>query len=226
LVWESGNGKIPSVNKTILIFGASFAWGSWDPEGGGWVERLKRFLMERVTSTDDPEDYVYNLGIPGDTTTGLLSRFESEARARIKPDRENIVIFEIGTNDSKYIDDKTPETPLEKFRENLQLLISLGKKFARTIAFVGLTPIGESKSTPVYWNSRYFYRNSYIQSYDAIIKDVAGSESVFYIDIFDTFEKEDIRQLLDEDDFLHPNPKGHEKIFEIVRDFLIKEQII
>lgn len=56
----------------ILVFGDSIALGLWD-ENGGWVGRLTEFLIKRSIAADLEENFeVYNLGISGDTTEGLL----------------------------------------------------------------------------------------------------------------------------------------------------------
>jgi lysophospholipase L1-like esterase len=45
-------------------------------------------------------------------------------------------------------------------------------------------------------------------------------ENLYFIDMFDLLKKNDL------EDGLHPNAKGHEKIFEKVKDYLIENKII
>jgi lysophospholipase L1-like esterase len=214
------------MDKTFLIFGDSIVWGAWDPEGGGWAERLRRYLMQQVETETDPENPLYNLGIRGETTVKLAERFKREAEARITPQRKTIVIIGIGTNDSSHIDDKEPSVKPELFRKNLQTLTSLARQFADTVILAGLTVVDEAKGAPAYWDKTIFYRNSYLQAYNKIIEEVAVEASALFIDIQKQFAEGDYRTFLDPDDGLHPNSKGHEKIFEIVRDFLTEKKII
>src|SRR3989344_900147 len=101
--------------SNICIFGDSITFGAWDSEKGGWVNRLRLQLESK-------EDYpfVYNLGIPGDTTSELLKRFAVEAKAR-QPD---ILVFSIGVNDSIYVKSKDKQLILpNQFQNNLQKLV-------------------------------------------------------------------------------------------------------
>ena len=85
----------------ILIYGDSITYGAWDTEQGGWVARLRKFLDNKA---DEDEKYyylVYNLGISGNNSTDILSRFEFEAKQRVREEGETIIIFALGTNDSQ-----------------------------------------------------------------------------------------------------------------------------
>jgi len=60
------------MSTRICVFGASIAWGAWDPDGGGWVTRLRRYF-----EINDYDIEVYNLGVSGNTTKDLLKRFKT-----------------------------------------------------------------------------------------------------------------------------------------------------
>ena len=62
---------------SICVFGDSTAWGAWDEEKGGWVNRLRLSLESK-----NYEPQVYNLAIDGDTSEGVRERFEAEATLR------------------------------------------------------------------------------------------------------------------------------------------------
>jgi len=195
--------------KSICIFGDSITWGACD-EKGGWVERLKVYLAENYECTD-----VYNLGIPGDTTKGILERFEFEAQQRVDGEEELILMFAIGINDTRL-----KEISLEKFIGNLNEIIKRAKKLSQKIIFVGLTPVDESVKEVNMDN----YLNDNIKSYDGVIRSECKEKNILFIDIFDNFSKLDYKKLLD--DGLHPNTKGHEIIFKLARDYLINNKIV
>ncbi len=67
----------------ILVFGDSISYGAWDIEGG-WVSRLRKFLDKKNLSEENFDCKVYNLGISGDNSSGVLNRFEFETRQRIR----------------------------------------------------------------------------------------------------------------------------------------------
>ena len=203
----------------ILVFGDSITWGASDSERGGWVERLKIYIGNNC------DDGVYNLGVSGEKTPDLLERFESETKARIKEDEETIVIFAIGINDSYFVHSKNDfMTPIERFKENIEKLINFARKLSPKIIFVGLTPVDESKTTPIPWNTDKSYKNESIKKYDEVINSVCKNKNIPFVEIFDDLIKSDHRNLLE--DGLHPNSQGHKKIFEIVKDYLIQNKII
>ncbi|OGG64422.1 hypothetical protein A3C94_02475 [Candidatus Kaiserbacteria bacterium RIFCSPHIGHO2_02_FULL_55_17] len=81
--------------ESICVFGDSTAWGAWDMEKGGWVNRLWFQVAKR-----EEEEYVeiYNQSVSGGTTRTVLERFENEARAR----GADALIFQTGGNDASY----------------------------------------------------------------------------------------------------------------------------
>ena len=211
----------------ILIFGDSIVWGASDIKGG-WVKRFKKFLNR---SNDYGRNFlVYKKGISGNTTIDLLGRLELEIRQLLnegKNMKDAIIIFAIGINDSQFIYSKNNFRVLFRdFKDNLERLINIAKKFSSKIIFIGLTPVNESKTTPILWDKDKFYKNEYIKKYDAIIKLVCKNNNLFYINIFKEFMKSDYKKMLNRLDGLHPNSKGHQKIFEIVKEILIKNKII
>ena len=209
----------------ICVFGDSIIYGRGDCEYGGWVDRMKISFNKKPLLKLENYLFVYNLGVSADTTKDLVERFDSEVKRRLKRKRENIVIFGIGINDSCYSEDKkTLDVSQEQFKRNLENLIDLAQKFSTEIIFVGLTPVNETKTTPISWNANKSYKNQYIQEYDQIIKSVCKENDVYFIEIFEKFQKMDYNKLLE--DGVHPNSEGHQKIFEIVKDFLVEKKII
>ena len=83
--------------ESICIFGDSIVWGAADTEKQGWVNRLAIYCSNNL----DYNCFIYNLGIPGETTTGLLKRLELESSARM-PTK---IVIAIGTNDARIVKD-------------------------------------------------------------------------------------------------------------------------
>jgi len=206
----------------ILVFGDSISYGKWDHEIGGWVQRLSNFLDKKNLSDPNFDYTVYNLSISGDTTEEILERFELETKQRLKEER-GIIIFAIGENDSQIIDNQIRIKP-EKFRENIQRLINLAEKFSPKIIFIGLIPVEDSKVSPIPWAPDKSYNTETIKKYNEIIKEACKENDIYFIEIFEEFLKTDYKKLLE--DGAHPNASGHEKIYEIVKDSLIKNKII
>jgi lysophospholipase L1-like esterase len=102
-------------------------------------------------------------------------------------------------------------TPIEEFRENLEKLCEKTRKFTEKIIFVGLTGVDETKTQPIYWNTDISYDNKDIGKYDAEIEKFCQDKNLKYISLKGILEKSDL------EDGLHPNVKGHEKIFEKIK---------
>ena len=81
-------------------------------------------------------------------------------------------------------------------------------------------PFDDSMSAPVSWNVDLFYKTENSRKYGLIVKKVCKENKIHFIDLFENF---DVKLL---HDGVHPNSEGHKKIFEIVRDFLVKNKII
>src|SRR3989344_9568944 len=190
----------------ICVFGDSIACGFYDLEKGGWVGRLNYYLYTKHPGTDYLD--LYNLSIDGDFTGNLLTRFQSELQAR-NPD---MIILAIGINDAEYwLSQKKYQTQAGEFRKNLQKLYKTGRKFTSKIIFIGLTRVEQEITNPVSWDSNVAYFNKDILKYDKIIKDFCSKNGLQYIPMYDVLDNKDLF------DGTHPNPAGHEKMFERIR---------
>ncbi len=201
---------------TVCIFGDSITWGSSDPEGGGWVTRLRNIYEAEGLSAGKDID-VYNLGVSGDNTDDLLKRFKPEAVAR----EADTILFSIGINDSQFIVSKNDNgVPISKFEKNLKELMSEARALTPKVAFIGLTPVDESKTTPIPWNIDKAYKKENRDRYDEVIKKICKVNGLPYLDMEEVITTEDLS------DGLHPNSRGHIKIFETVKDFIARESLI
>lgn len=154
----------------------------------------------------------------------MLERVEFETQQRLKEKDETIMIFEIGANDSIHNSKNVAWTTPEKFKENLEKLIIIARKYSSKIIFIGLTPVDESKASPVFWDTEVFYSNARLEKYNGIIKSSCTKNNVHFIDIFGKWIKGDYKKFLE--DGLHLNSKGHKLIFEEVKTFLIEKKIV
>jgi len=66
-----------NLKGNICILGDSIVYGAWDEEKHGYVNRLMEDLKE-----NNQVENIYGLGIPGETTAGLLKRIDTELKIR------------------------------------------------------------------------------------------------------------------------------------------------
>jgi len=197
----------------ICIFGDSITWGAYDPQNGGWVNRLRNHFEEQGKDND-----IYNLGISGDSTTDLFGRIEIEAKSR----EANLIVFAIGVNDAQFIHSTNSNRISDNdFENNIKKLFGIAKKFTSKIIFVGLTPVDETRTRPIPWNTDKTYTNERIKKFDLIIKDFCDENNLKFIPINDLLNNSDLI------DGLRPNAQGHIKMFERIKpeiEFATKEQ--
>ncbi len=208
----------------ILIFGDSVAWGCWDPEKGGWADRLKQYFHKKENRRNI-RIYVSNLATGGFNTGKLLDKFEQGKEFVVGDLRKrknlDILIFAIGVNDAQYTETKdNPDTDIDSFEKNLEKLIKKAGKYTDKIIFIGLFKVDESRTVPQWWNQKFYNTNEDIEKYNSVIEKVSQKNKVMFISMLDLLNKEDL------EDGLHPNPQGHQKIFERVNDFLLKNKLV
>jgi len=192
--------------SVICIFGDSTAWGAWDLEKGGWVNRLWLHY-----ANGDQKNDIYNLSISGGTTETILERFESEAKIR----EADTIVFQTGVNDAAY--DKDTKEHLvspEKFKANIEKIVLVARSLAKRIIFVGIKNCDESKTMPVSW-CNLCYANEYVKKYNGIMEKVCDINGIQFVDTFGLLDNTDF------EDGLHPSTKGHQKIFEIMRKHIL-----
>ena len=183
---------------TIGIWGDSIIYGEGDSEALGWVGRLRKSQLKNDSS-------LYNFGICGDTSAGLLKRFKIEAEAT-NPD---IIIFAVGINDSKYPNDSNESlVPPKEYLTNLEELISQARKFTNNIFIVSATKVDNE------WESVRGSRfmNEVIESYNELMRGTAEKHSIEFVDMFEVLDPAS-----DLSDGLHPNRKGYQKMFEVIK---------
>ncbi|MEX0919406.1 MAG: GDSL-type esterase/lipase family protein [Parcubacteria group bacterium] len=211
----SSEKSISNKIKTICVFGDSTAWGAWDTEKGGWVNRLWLHMANKPDGDSGYAD-IYNCSVSGGTTETILDRFESETKIR----EADAIIFQSGGNDSCFLGKDGPnEVSFDKFKENIREIIKRAKKITDKIIFVTFKNVDESRTIPVSWGE-YYYLNSELEKYNTVIMEVCRENGLSYLDIFGSLENDDF------EDGLHPNTSGHEKLFLKVKEFLEEKKWI
>lgn len=199
----------------IYAFGDSITYGAWDIEKSGWVARLRQFLDDLQDKNPDYYALLYNLGIPGETTDGLVNRFENELTARKRHNHDSIFIFAFGANDVAYlVEENRFRVSKEKFGENLAQVIEKTQGITKKILLINTLPVVEEKnSVPRNGKTRL---NKHIEEYNQVLQELADKYDVKLIDVFSKFAEQDYKKLFVPDDGLHPNSEGHRIMFETI----------
>jgi len=191
----------------IGVWGDSITYGSCDVEGLGWVGRLRRIRSAGL-------DYAatYERGVCGDTSEGVLARFEKEFDSLIYG--LDTVVFAVGINDSarkgiegEYI------VPLEAFTKNMEDVIAQAKEKVAKVYAVGTTNVDESRTVPLQNSSTgKVFLNENAKKYNEALREVSTRLKVPFIDVFGILENRDLA------DGLHPNANGYQKLFSVISE--------
>lgn len=193
-----------------LFFGDSITYGEYDGVFGGWVDILKRYALQKYHEGNGDELILFNLGIGGETTEGLLKRMPVELEARNSADG-NLVFLSYGANDLA-IKEGVQVVDREKFKHNIIKAVQHAKQFSNDIFLVSILPISKNIDGVVV-SSGKLRSNEEVIVYNEILKNIATEYSLTYID-FHSALLEDKEVLLSADG-VHPNEKGYGMMAEI-----------
>ena len=209
----------------IVAVGDSIIYGYGDYEGGGWVERLCRRWMSphllpnqvsnQLSSSQQKERVVYNLGVRGDRLINVYQRLEAEfsKRGELRRQVPDLILLSVGTNDTPRVG--KPEgrsiTEFRDFQEQVEKLLDLANSLA-PVAFIGMTPIDEEKMPfldCLYYNQLDQYR------YKEYTLQACQQRNIPYLDIFEMWISRGNAWLSQQygDDGLHPNVQGYKNLF-------------
>lgn len=192
-----------------LFFGDSITYGEYDGVFGGWVDILKRYALQKYNEGSN-ELILFNLGIGGETTEGLLKRIPHEMKAKNFTDG-NIIFLGYGANDLA----KKEETQLlnpEQFKTNIETAVQNAKQYSKDIYLISILPISENIDSKVPPTGKV-RTNEDVLIYNQILKDIAVENSLNYIDFHSAFLED--KEILLSKDGVHPNEKGYGMMAEI-----------
>lgn len=161
----------------------------------------------------------YNLGIPGETTDGLIKRFQAEVGFRLGDAADAIFIFEYGANDAAFVPDGSFLVSVERFIDNLTKVLGQAKRLGGMVMILDITPVVEDAvNSSEVAKSRL---NQHVQHYNQELAKLSEQEGVTLVKINEAFMLKEYQTLFCEDG-LHPNSRGHKLIFEEVSKALPK----
>jgi lysophospholipase L1-like esterase len=200
----------------IIIFWDSISEGYCDYEFWGWANRLKAEYMKEYSY----DRMLMNYGISAYTSDNFVNCFENffQAVSRREPgkEKESIVIFAIGINDSSENRETwEKKVNIEKFEENIKMLIEKcqQEELIQNVIFLGNINVDESVINTVE-DGEYSFFNNEIQKYNSVLKKLAEDTTCSYLELFWLMKPEDL------EDGLHPNTQGHKKMYERVKEYL------
>jgi lysophospholipase L1-like esterase len=182
------------MSQVVLVFGDSIVMGLWD-ERGGWPERL----------WEGRSRIVYNLGVDGETSDDVSSRFQSEAKSR-GANKNSVVVFAVGINDSSRMNGaRAHRVDLAKYVRNMEGLIDrTWEDFTQRILCVGLAPVDQSKSVPFILEKTISFYSTDQHEYDSALETLCRKKGVRYVSLRNLSLENHLSE-----DGVHPLSEGH-----------------
>lgn len=210
--------------KRIVVIGDSLVYGYGDPEGGGWVERLRR----RWLQPEAPGHAIYNLGVRGDGVERVSQRLTQEFRTRgeFRNRVPDLLILSVGINDSARVGKPTGRslTPLETFEIQIGNLLDEARSLCPVI-FIGMPPVQPERmpfAEILYYNHQEQFR------YKEATFQACRQRQIPYLDIFNLWlGRGDAwwRSRLSSDG-LHPNVAGYCSLLSDVTSWAAFQEIV
>lgn len=211
----------------ILFFGASSVYGVGG-EAGGAADLIKVELHKQgygqATAGGEIGHEVYNLGIPGGTSSLLLQRLRVELLPRAKNNRQLVTLVSIGSNDAHNTDaGGTHAFDIASYKQNLEKIFAALKQAGATIIAYGLTPVDENRTAPIVSPSsgtaKYFLNNR-IKEFESMFVQVAQANEAMTVPLFEQAIQESWPSNYLYPDGLHPNSAGHNWITKKIKPHL------
>lgn len=202
---------------SIICFGDSITRGESDAVYGGWVDRIKTRLIKQFLDTTKDRVSVFNMGISGETTDGLIQRFQHEFVTRLSDDKQNTVLFGYGANDLAN-EDGYSLVAIESYIDNLSHCIEFALEKGAAVVLINITPIAAHLNGLANVNNR-IRDDQTIRRYNQALLALSVKYSVDLIDVYTPFNARKEAYLTA--DGLHPNSAGHELLYQVISKSLL-----
>lgn len=199
----------------VVVLGDSIVYGFGDPEGGGWVERLRRQWM----SPDTSGPILYNLGVRGNRVIQVCDRLDHEFRHRgeLRNRLPDVSIFSVGLNDSARVQSFQGRnyTEFNDFETALHCMLDQAQQLCNVL-FVGMTPVDESKMP---FQGCLYYTLADQFRYKQATRQACLDRDIPYLDLFEIWLNRGEYWWKSRlcSDGLHPNVAGYEALLEDIR---------
>jgi lysophospholipase L1-like esterase len=203
--------------KTILIEGASTAYGSGDPENGGWASRLhSNAIKHSIESPADPI-MVANFSYPGQTIRRMNAYLEQDIN-RMRAASKLAVVASVGLNEARIMPGCTePILNIDDFDKELRTYLETTEQTGVTPVLMGPQRIDDTRTQPTTYGS--IIKQDMVEEYGRQVATVAAEADIPYIDVNALQKPYPVDKVIAADG-LHPTTFGHEIIYQATEETL------
>ncbi len=182
-------------DRRVLFFGDSLVAGVGDPPGLGWVGRVvAASFAAGVPMT------AYNLGVRGETSVQVASRWRQETRPCLLPGADTRIVMSFGANDTT-IEGGQQRVDPDSSRGALETILDRAATIGLPVLVVGPAPVEEAE------------QNRRIQALSVTFGEICAEGGLPFVSV--------IEQLLDDaawmkrvaaGDGAHPGAAGYDAL--------------
>jgi len=208
--------------KQIFILGSSFAYGV-GAKNQGWADQLKSHLLNIMYGENGIGEKIeiHNFSKSGETIDFIKRNLTSQLK-EYKRNGETTAIINIGLNNAKAVNNPNNYLCLiENYSDQMNDLISQVRKQIDNIIILGYPYHNEEKTFPKtnpFTGEKSYFSNKRTELFNIELEKICADKKIKFLNI--KIDENDWIENYLYDDGLHPNQKGHDHVFE-----LLKEQI-
>ena len=164
----------------ICFVGDSIIVGSGDTDFLGWPGRLS--VSETIGGHDIT---LYNMGVRGDTSEMVLSRWRKECEVRLPDHVNGRLVMSFGLNDTAEESKIGIRVPIEQTIYNLRTTLTEASEWLPTIV-IGPVPIIDDMQPYIFPNGiAYHYSNNRIAELNLLTSNLCSELNISYLNMFD-----------------------------------------
>ncbi len=185
--------------QCVLFFGDSLVAGVGDPDGGGWVARIVSAYLDRGLPLT-----AYNLGVRGESTVQVASRWRAEATPRKLSGSDARIVVSFGTNDTT-LEQGDVRVPTLSSLQTLARILAEARVLGFAPLVVGPAPIDDSE------------QNRRIAELSASFAKVCDEQDAPFIAVFPTLLESSLwMSEVSAGDGAHPGAAGYQTLAQLL----------
>lgn len=199
--WATPEPRITGAvaDQRVLFFGDSHVAGVGDPSGLGWVGRV----LVAAFAAGMPLT-AYNLGVRGETSVQVASRWRPETRARLSPGADTRVVGSFGANDTT-VEDGVQRVEAERSCGALGDILERAAAIGLPALVVGPAPVDDAE------------QNRRIQGLSDAFGETCASRGVPFLAVVEALLASDVwGEQVASGDGAHPGAAGYEALTQVL----------
>jgi acyl-CoA thioesterase-1 len=186
-------------DRRVLFVGDSLVAGVGDPSGRGWVGRVVEASFAAGVQVT-----AYNLGVRGETSVQVASRWRGETGPRLVPGADTRIVMSFGANDTTIEDGKRRVDP-DRSCAALGDMLDRAATIGLPVLMVGPAPVDDAEQT------------RRVQSLSVAFGELCGEHGVPYVAIVEPLLASTVwSEQVAERDGAYPGAEGYAALGQLV----------